>query len=269
MPAGPASLERRRHELVQRESGSERPFERVVRSKKATATSCGGLRRDAAGGLRLTLEGLEDSGGLVGAPDAAVRLDQVGAHCTSHGSPELSSSTIRSTRLERHDRGVGIAAAELQQSEAQRPPARSQQEAGCGVGSETGLRSTAALFVPPESSLHAGDRRLRNRACPLGRLSNNAIASYASGEWAPSGRPEVELGQLDQRPRQAAARASMLHADSPGEESARDLVPPPRRAANRPRRPSGARSPRPSGPCASSTSRAGPVTSPAIVLASA
>ena len=102
---------------MQRECGIERPLERVVRSEEATATSCGGLGRDAAGGLRLTLEGLEDLDGAIGTPDAAVRLDQVGRPLDEPRLAELPFLDDSLHRLERHDRGFGIAPPELQQSE--------------------------------------------------------------------------------------------------------------------------------------------------------
>ena len=215
---GPASLERRRHELVQRESGIERPFERVVRSEEATATSCGGLGGDAAGGLRLTLEGLEDLDSAIGAPDAAVRLDQVGCPLHEPRLAELALLDDSLHRLERHDRGVGIAPAELQQSERGARQHAREQESGRGVGGEARLRSAAALFVPAERSLHAGDRRLRKPELgPLGRLLEQRDRLVGSGESRhPAADPEVELGKLDQRLRQVPQRAARpLHARPP------------------------------------------------------
>ena len=249
---GPAPLERRRHELVQRECGIERPLERVVRSEEATATSCGGLGGDAAGRLRLTLEGLEDLDGAIGTSDAAVRLDQVGRPLHEPRLTELPFLDDSLHRLERHDRGFGIAAAELQQPERRAGQHAREQEAGRGVGGEARLRPAAALLVPAERGLHASDRRLSEPELgALGRLFEQRDRLVGSCEGRhPAADPEVELGQLDQRLRQVQQRAARpLHAHGPGEQSAGDgvLLHPDERPPDA-RRPSGARSPRPSGP---------------------
>ena len=119
----------------------------------------------------------------------------------------------------------------------------------------------AALLVPPESSLHAGDGRLREPEpvrCAVS--SNNAIASYApasagtqrrrggrarTGSISDCGRCRSEPPERCRpTPRVRRVRAtSYSSTQTSGQPTVAAIV--------------GARSPRPSGPRASSTSRAG------------
>ena len=74
---GPAALERRRYEVVQLECDIEERLERVVGRQEPTAPCRGRQCGDAARGLRLQLERVENLRGAVRAPSMTARLDQV------------------------------------------------------------------------------------------------------------------------------------------------------------------------------------------------
>ena len=212
---------------MQRECGFEGSLECVVRGEETTAASSGRLGGDAAGRLGLTLEGLEDLDGAIGASGAAVRLDQVGRPLHEPRLAELPFLHDSLHRLERHDRGFGIAAPELQQPERRAGEHAREQEAGRRVCSEARLRPAAALLVLAERGLHASDRRLsKPELGALGRLFEQRDRLVGSCESRhPAADPEVELGQLDQRLRQVQQRAARpLHAHGPREQSAGDGV---------------------------------------------
>ena len=207
---GAAALERRRHVVVQLEGRRELLLELVVGREQAAAASRSGQRRYASRRRRLQLEAFENLGRTIGAPDPAVRLDQIGC---PRNEPRLAEPALADDaldRLERHDRRLRVAPAELQQADRRAGGSSRQQQTRRGVGGEALSRAATAVLVAAECRVDAGRGRLgKPQLRVLRRLLEQRDRLVGSGERRhPATDAEVELGKLDQRLRQVTKRAA-------------------------------------------------------------